>query len=177
MPRMRRHYNKNAPAVPILLPPDLGGRTGVLQRQQADHSQGKIVSGMDKYGHGRAVLLPDQPQYNANHKHHQRDRCKPILHVGRCKEQSRKAEAKYRLERPAEQQFLAQPRGQHLERLAGEARARGLNYLYNVVRPSHPEGDAVRRWAAERAPDVQVVLVSESGASVYSASEIARDRQ
>ncbi|HRX50017.1 MAG TPA: Tex family protein [Candidatus Krumholzibacteria bacterium] len=35
--------------------------------------------------------------------------------------------------------------------------------------------DAVRRWAAERAPDIQVVLVSESGASVYSASEIARE--
>ncbi|MCB1749377.1 MAG: GNAT family N-acetyltransferase [Gammaproteobacteria bacterium] len=37
-----------------------------------------------------------------------------------------------------------------LERLAGEARARGLNYLYNVVRPSHPEGDAVRRWLEAR---------------------------
>lgn len=35
----------------------------------------------------------------------------------------------------------------HLER---EAAARGLNYLYNVVHPTHPQRDAVTRWLAER---------------------------
>lgn len=37
-----------------------------------------------------------------------------------------------------------------LDRLEAEARARGLNYLYNVVRPTHPEGEKVGRWLAKR---------------------------
>ncbi|MGE0485989.1 MAG: GNAT family N-acetyltransferase [Gammaproteobacteria bacterium] len=37
-----------------------------------------------------------------------------------------------------------------LEQLATEAAARGLNYLYNVVRPSHPQRDAVRHWLEAR---------------------------
>lgn len=37
-----------------------------------------------------------------------------------------------------------------LDHLEGEARSRGLNYLYNVVRPTHPDRDAVSRWLTER---------------------------
>jgi GNAT superfamily N-acetyltransferase len=33
-----------------------------------------------------------------------------------------------------------------LERLEREAAARGLRYLHNVVRPGHPDRDAVARW-------------------------------
>jgi N-acetylglutamate synthase-like GNAT family acetyltransferase len=33
-----------------------------------------------------------------------------------------------------------------LERLDGEARARGLRYLYNMVRPTHPRALEVSRW-------------------------------
>jgi N-acetylglutamate synthase-like GNAT family acetyltransferase len=34
--------------------------------------------------------------------------------------------------------------------LEAEAFARGLNYLYNVVRSTHPERDKVTEWLAER---------------------------
>lgn len=37
-----------------------------------------------------------------------------------------------------------------LERLEVEARVRGLNYLYNVLRSTHPEHDEVRAWLRER---------------------------
>ena len=37
-----------------------------------------------------------------------------------------------------------------LERLEEEARARGLRYLYNVVRPTHPRGAEVTRWLTSR---------------------------
>ncbi len=37
-----------------------------------------------------------------------------------------------------------------VERLEAEAAARGLNYLYNVVRPTHPERDAVVAWLEGR---------------------------
>ncbi|HEX5041807.1 MAG TPA: GNAT family N-acetyltransferase [Candidatus Polarisedimenticolaceae bacterium] len=37
-----------------------------------------------------------------------------------------------------------------LDRLEEEARARGLRYLYNVVRPSHPKGAEVTRWLTSR---------------------------
>jgi GNAT superfamily N-acetyltransferase len=37
-----------------------------------------------------------------------------------------------------------------LEHLAAEARARGLNYLYNVVRPTHPERERITAWLQER---------------------------
>lgn len=37
-----------------------------------------------------------------------------------------------------------------LTKLEDEARARGLNYLYNVVRPTHPDGDRVTAWLIER---------------------------
>jgi GNAT superfamily N-acetyltransferase len=35
----------------------------------------------------------------------------------------------------------------HLER---EARARGLNYLYNEVRPTHPDPKGITRWLEKR---------------------------
>lgn len=37
-----------------------------------------------------------------------------------------------------------------LERLEAEAAARGLNYLYNVVRPTHPERETVAAWLEAR---------------------------
>jgi len=37
-----------------------------------------------------------------------------------------------------------------LDRLEIEAAARGLNYLYNAVKPTHPGRDAVTRWLVER---------------------------
>jgi N-acetylglutamate synthase-like GNAT family acetyltransferase len=37
-----------------------------------------------------------------------------------------------------------------LERLELEARLRGLNYLYNVLRSTHPQHDEVRAWLRER---------------------------
>lgn len=37
-----------------------------------------------------------------------------------------------------------------LDRLEEEASARGLNYLFNVVRPTHPEGERVGRWLKAR---------------------------
>lgn len=37
-----------------------------------------------------------------------------------------------------------------LDRLEREAAARGLHYLYNVVRPEHPDRTAVTRWLVER---------------------------
>lgn len=37
-----------------------------------------------------------------------------------------------------------------LDRLEAEAVARGVNYLYNTVRNSHPERDAVTRWLVAR---------------------------
>lgn len=37
-----------------------------------------------------------------------------------------------------------------LEKLEAEARERGLNYLTNMVRPSHPDGERVRAWLQRR---------------------------
>jgi N-acetylglutamate synthase-like GNAT family acetyltransferase len=37
-----------------------------------------------------------------------------------------------------------------LDRLEKEARRRGLNRLYNIVRPTHPEHDATLAWFAKR---------------------------
>lgn len=37
-----------------------------------------------------------------------------------------------------------------LDHLEHEARDRGLNYLYNTVRPSHPDRDEVSGWLQER---------------------------
>lgn len=37
-----------------------------------------------------------------------------------------------------------------LEQLEREARSRGLNYLYNVVRPTHPDASAVTRFFEAR---------------------------
>ena len=37
-----------------------------------------------------------------------------------------------------------------LERLEEEARVRGLNYLTNVVRSTHPEGERVTAWLTKR---------------------------
>lgn len=37
-----------------------------------------------------------------------------------------------------------------LDGLEKEAASRGLNYLYNAVRPTHPEGDRVTRWLTAR---------------------------
>lgn len=33
-----------------------------------------------------------------------------------------------------------------LDNLDAQARRMGLNYTYNIVRPTHPEGDTVRSW-------------------------------
>ena len=37
-----------------------------------------------------------------------------------------------------------------LDRLEEEAASRGLNYLYNSVRPGHPERESVTRWLTAR---------------------------
>lgn len=37
-----------------------------------------------------------------------------------------------------------------VEHLEAEARERGLNYLYNVVRPTHPNGEALSAWLQKR---------------------------
>jgi N-acetylglutamate synthase-like GNAT family acetyltransferase len=37
-----------------------------------------------------------------------------------------------------------------LENLEREAKQRGLNYLYNVVRPTHPEAEGVTAWLTKR---------------------------
>lgn len=37
-----------------------------------------------------------------------------------------------------------------LEHLAEEARKRGLNYVYNIVRPTHPQREALTRWLEKR---------------------------
>lgn len=37
-----------------------------------------------------------------------------------------------------------------LEHLEKEARARGLNYTYNVVRPTHPDAAKVSAWLVKR---------------------------
>lgn len=37
-----------------------------------------------------------------------------------------------------------------LDRLGDAAAARGLNYIYNVVRPSHPEAESLTRWLRDR---------------------------
>lgn len=37
-----------------------------------------------------------------------------------------------------------------MDRLEEEARKRGLHYLYNVVRPTHPDGEALTKWLIER---------------------------
>ncbi len=37
-----------------------------------------------------------------------------------------------------------------LDRLEREAAARGLNYLFNVVGPRHPDADGVTRWLEAR---------------------------
>ena len=37
-----------------------------------------------------------------------------------------------------------------LDQLEKEATTRGLNQLYNVVRPTHPQKDALTRWLQER---------------------------
>ena len=37
-----------------------------------------------------------------------------------------------------------------LERLDEEARSRGLSYLYNLVRPTHPRGAALTAWLEKR---------------------------
>jgi ribosomal protein S18 acetylase RimI-like enzyme len=37
-----------------------------------------------------------------------------------------------------------------LDQLESEAAKRGLNYIYNVVRPTHPEGERVTTWLEGR---------------------------
>ncbi|ACY12962.1 GNAT family N-acetyltransferase [Haliangium ochraceum] len=37
-----------------------------------------------------------------------------------------------------------------LDKLEEEALARGVNYLYNVVRPTHPQRDAIAAWLSAR---------------------------
>ena len=48
-----------------------------------------------------------------------------------------------------------------LDRLEDEGRSRGVNYLYNLVRPTHPSRDEVARWLEargfERSPDERLM--------------------
>jgi N-acetylglutamate synthase-like GNAT family acetyltransferase len=37
-----------------------------------------------------------------------------------------------------------------LDNLEREARSKGLNYLYNIVRPTHPSREAVSAWLSKR---------------------------
>ena len=37
-----------------------------------------------------------------------------------------------------------------LEQLSKEAASRGLRYIYNTVRPTHPTGEAVSAWLTQR---------------------------
>jgi GNAT superfamily N-acetyltransferase len=37
-----------------------------------------------------------------------------------------------------------------LQQLEAEAQRRGLNYLYNIVRPSHPQRDEIAAWLVGR---------------------------
>ena len=37
-----------------------------------------------------------------------------------------------------------------LDRLEKEAQAHGLNYVYNVVRPTHPDREGITRWLEAR---------------------------
>ena len=37
-----------------------------------------------------------------------------------------------------------------LDNLTQEAASRGLNYVYNIVRPSHPQAEQVTAWLAKR---------------------------
>lgn len=37
-----------------------------------------------------------------------------------------------------------------LEQLDDEARTMGLSYIYNIVRPTHPEAEKVTKWLGER---------------------------
>jgi len=61
-----------------------------------------------------------------------------------------------------------------LDHLAKEARQRGLNYLYNTVRPSHPGGDALASWLQGRgftaARDGALVLASSAQPSAAKAT-------
>jgi GNAT superfamily N-acetyltransferase len=57
----------------------------------------------------------------------------------------------------AEVTFAVDPRRQRagvgafiVEQIGKEAAARGVNYLYNAVRPTHPERDAVTRWLTQQ---------------------------
>lgn len=57
----------------------------------------------------------------------------------------------------AEILLATDPQAQHqgvgsfiLEQLEREAAARGLNYLSNVVRPTHPDPDGITRWLKKR---------------------------
>lgn len=57
----------------------------------------------------------------------------------------------------AEVLLVVEPEAQHrgvgsfiLEHLEREARARGLNYLYNVVRPDHPAQAEITGWLRHR---------------------------
>jgi len=53
-----------------------------------------------------------------------------------------------------------------LARLEDEARARGLNYLTNIVRPTHPEAGRVQTWLTARGfkPGADGRLVKRVGA-------------
>ena len=57
----------------------------------------------------------------------------------------------------AEVTFAVDPRRQRVgvgafivEHLGKEAAARGVNYLYNAVQPTHPQRDEVTRWLTHR---------------------------
>jgi ribosomal protein S18 acetylase RimI-like enzyme len=61
-----------------------------------------------------------------------------------------------------------------LDRLEEEAGRRGLNYLYNVVRPRHPDKEQITAWLEARAFELTsdgVLRRKVSGASAGGAQQ------
>ena len=53
-----------------------------------------------------------------------------------------------------------------INKLESEAKKRGLNYVYNVVRPTHPQKDKVTAWLKKRG-----FTASEDGSLLRSAAK------
>lgn len=53
-----------------------------------------------------------------------------------------------------------------INKLEGEAKKRGLNYVYNVVRPSHPDKERVTTWLKKRG-----FAASEDGSLLRAAAK------
>lgn len=65
-----------------------------------------------------------------------------------------------------------------LDRLADEAAARGLNYIYNVVRPTHPDGGSLSRWLEARGfalqPDGRLTRRAKPEAAAQEKPKVGR---